>query len=425
MLEKFNRHINSHHYFNDDARILIPVSGGVDSMVLSHLMSQANIQYEVSHINHNTRKGESDNDERFVIDYFQKENIKVHVHHIQHNGKGNFHDWAHNQRYNYWKSLDFDYILTAHHKDDHLETILINFFNGRSVSGIPSINGTVVRPLLPFTKEEILNYASEFNIPYVEDSSNQSEVYFRNLIRHTVKPAIIDSGKSSSKIQRLSFRVDEDLQLLNELVNAKVQVVYDDGYSKILKSDITGPTLLYHVLKSYGINRTQARQMFQNFNSVGNLFNSDEYEILVDRDYLLVKRLEINSLSDTLTTQIHLNDLPRRITFGGHIMNISIIDNPPTNYEDSIAIFPYRLLENKNVHVRYWNEGDIFYPFGMKGQKQSLKKYFANRKIDRFKKSSIPLFCVENDVAWVCGYRTDDRYRITDQDVILIKVQLL
>ncbi len=425
MLERFKKHIKDLDCFNTEGKILIAVSGGVDSMVLCHLMSKANFQFDVSHINHNTRNGESNHDEMFVSNYFKQQNVNVLIHHIRHNAKGNFHDWAHRQRYDYWHSLDYEYILTAHHKDDHLETILINFFNGRSILGIPSKNDKIVRLLLPFYKKEILQYASDNKIPYVEDSSNQSQAYFRNLIRQTITPTIVDSKKLENKIYGLSSRMNDDLRLLNELVKSVIQPEYENGYIKILKSQIINHTLLYHVLSSYGINRSQAQQMFNNIDKIGNLFHSNEYEVLVDRDYLLIRRMEINMASQGTRLNLNFDELPLTVSFEKYSISVRKIDEIPNPYDNSIAIFPYRLLKNKQVYLRHWNKGDVFYPFGMKGKKQSLKKYFANQKLDRFRKSSIPILCVDKDIVWICGFRTDHRYRILESDEVLIQVHLL
>ena len=424
MLDRFKKHITNQNYFADGGTILIAVSGGVDSMVLCALMSKSHLQYDVSHINHNTRNGESDSDERFVVSYFSKLGINVHVNNISHDGTGNFHDWAHRERYKIWESKGYDYILTAHHKDDNLETILINIFNGRSVSEIPAKNGKIIRPLLPFSKAEIQEYAKLNQIPYVEDASNQSDIYLRNMVRLQIIPLLKESPNASTKIENLAERLSEDLRLLDRFINESVELErLDNGDMQFHKAQLSDPTLIYHILKAYGIGRAQAAQMHNALGHVGSVFHSAEYTFLVDRDYILIKA----SKSAEHKEDVHftIENLPIDITTPKVSIAVSRVSDVILNQSNSVAFFPEKSLKGKRLCLRYWRNGDVFFPFGMNGQKQTLKKFFANIKVDRFTKSDIPILCADEEIIWVCGYRTDERYRIEDYNSKIIRIELL
>ncbi len=424
LLDRFKKHITNQNYFADRGKILIAVSGGVDSMVLCNLMAKADIQYDVSHINHNTRNGESDYDERFVVSYFSKLDIKVEVKNISHGGTGNFHDWAHNQRYQIWEAAAYDYILTAHHRDDNLETILINIFNGRSVSDIPAQNGKIIRPLLPFTKAEIQKYAELNQIPYVEDSSNQSDVYMRNMMRHQIIPLLKDEFNVSIKIENLARRLSEDLKLLDRFIDTSIELErLDNGDIQLHKAQLSDPTLIYHILKSYGIGRAQAKQMHHALGHVGSIFHSADYKFLVDRDYIFIKASKSAEQKEDLYFTIE--KLPIDIKTPQVSIEVSRVSDVTLNQSNRVAFFSEKSLKGKQLCLRYWRNGDVFFPFGMNGKKQTLKKFFANIKLDRFKKSDIPILCAGEEIIWVCGYRTDERYRIEDYNSKLIRIELL
>ena len=202
MLQQFREHINTHLSFLNGKKLLIALSGGLDSIVLSHLLHQLQFSMEFAHCNFKLRGVESDEDEAFVTEFSSGLNVKIHVQHFNPKTYSEIHKVsiqmaARTLRYQWFASLaealKCDYILTAHHADDALETFLINFSRGtglEGLTGIPEQNGNVIRPLLPFSKETILDYAEKNNLKWREDSSNTETKSLRNKIRHEIIPQL-------------------------------------------------------------------------------------------------------------------------------------------------------------------------------------------------------------------------------------------
>jgi len=278
-------------------------------MVLSHLMKAAGYRFRVAHIDHNTREGESQRDADFVSSYFKKLNIQVHHHSFQFSGQGNFHDEAHKARYAFFQSLDSDIILTAHHQDDHTETILINVLNGRSTDGIPAINGKFIRPLLPYTKSQILDYASKHKIPYVEDSSNIKNDYLRNYIRNSFLLAVRDY-KIETKLANLSSRIADEKDLLLNLIDAAFHIESKAGRHIIKKSQLRtkSPLFLLLSLRTYGVNRTQVVNLLDAIDKTGTVISTQNYKLLIDREKVIIEPHSVQTLENDF--RFNLEDLP-------------------------------------------------------------------------------------------------------------------
>ena len=202
MVQKFKEHININFPFLKDKKLLIAISGGVDSVILTHLFSELNFDISLAHCNFQLREKESDLDEEFVKLLSQKTSnqiftIKFDTEKFASKNKFSIQIAARELRYNWFQKIikkhSFDYVLTAHHADDNLETFLINLTRGSGLdgfTGIPRINGNIVRPLLAFSREEILAYAKTNTIDWREDASNATTKYIRNKIRHKVLPVL-------------------------------------------------------------------------------------------------------------------------------------------------------------------------------------------------------------------------------------------
>jgi tRNA(Ile)-lysidine synthase len=426
MLQKFKEHIHIHFPFLKDQKLLIAVSGGLDSVVLTHLFSELNIPISLAHCNFQLRKKESDLDEEFVKKISQKTsnqifNIKFKTEEFSKKHKLSTQIAARELRYNWFQELlkqkHLDFVLTAHHADDNLETFLINLTRGTGLdgfTGIPAINGNIVRPLLAFSREEILAYAQTNNIVWREDASNASTKYIRNKIRHQIVPVLKEINPNLLEtFARTSANLKESKQIIEDKLADISSEVMETTYSiglQITKfsiakiNELSNPkAYLYPLLKAYN---------FTAWNDIYNLLSaqsgkqifSKTHRLLKDRDFLILSakilstaseekfRVEKNALE--ILNPIHLifEDIHQKST-----------ENKQTIYVDK-DVLKYPLI------VRKWRNGDYFYPIGMQGKKK-LSNYFKDEKFSLFEKEDTWLLCTaENEIIWVINHRQDKRF---------------
>ena len=262
------------------------VSGGVDSMVLCHLLLESGFNFVVAYVDHNTRGNQSYEDGQFVKQFAEQNRLAFHLHTLRNiDQSGNFHNLAHKERYAFFESLDYDLILTGHHYDDRVETIIINFLNGRSVSTIPQTNGKIVRPLLLFKKEELVEYANSHEIAYREDSSNAENYYLRNYIRNEILPRLKSNLNKDLGLKLLSLakRTDSDYDLLKSLIQKSCPGIKTNNQVRwnlttLLKYD---STYLYHLISEYGFSRDLCHQIFDSLNKKGRQFYCSAYQCII------------------------------------------------------------------------------------------------------------------------------------------------
>lgn len=423
MLNTFKEHISTNGLFSPQEKLLVGVSGGVDSMVLCDLLSKCGYDYEVAHINHMTRNGESDLDEVFVKNHFEALGIKVHIKRLDMEFVGNFHDFAHKERYRFWESLGSDLVLTAHHLDDQIETILVNVFNGRSVQGMPVTNGKFVRPLLHFRKVEIFSYAAENRIPFRVDKSNISREYLRNVIRHEVLPSLKEFDSLEEKLLGMTERNSADMSLLKELVDDRISITHSGNQSlsiPLAELENKCEAFVYHALKSFGVNRSQASAIASDLETVGRKFSTSTHRLILDRESLIISE---NSVVKSPLAQLNLSDLPSVVHFNDYVLEFTIVNHLPEHFSPECLLVTLSKLEQE-LTIRSWQHGDTFCPFGMAGKKQSIKKFFVEKKVDGFTKARLPLLLSGNDIIWVVGMRSDDRYKVDSKRGPFLRVSI-
>ena len=431
MLNKFQNHINANFSFLQDKKLIVATSGGMDSMVLVHLFQKFNLNFALAHCNFQLRGAESDGDENFVKDYAKHNNItffvtKFDTKNYSEENKLSTQVAARNLRYNWFNELlvseKFDFVATAHHLDDQVETFLINFSRGTGLdglTGIPSQNGNIIRPMLPFSRKEIENYVSENKLQWRDDSSNTSDKYLRNKIRHHVIPVFKEINESF--LQSFQNTLDH-LNQEQSLVNDAVQMVYDIVVSEDneqLKINISAllqyenyRAYLYKWLNKYG---------FLAWNDVYNLIEaqsgkqifSEKYILLKDRDFLILSKKETTNFEEIIIHSItEKPNFPLKLT----LCNLSDISNQLKS-----VIF---VDENKiqfPLTIRKWKEGDYFYPAGMQGKKK-VSKYFKDEKFTLFQKQDAWILESNNQIVWIIGHRPDERFKPdnTNQNIIQI-----
>jgi tRNA(Ile)-lysidine synthase len=435
MLEKLKKHINENLPFLGKSKLLLAISGGIDSVILAHLLHEMNLDFSLAHCNFKLRYEDSDKDAEFVTELAKNLNIKIHLKSFKTStyateNKISTQMAARDLRYSWFEDLilefNYDFLLTAHHANDNLETVLINLTRGTSLhglTGIPEINGNIIRPLLPFTRSEIEKYTIANNISWREDDSNSSKKYFRNKIRHDVIPVLQELNPSilETFTKHLSFLKLEKNVLDNHFENVKNKVTFfEDGIFKIdineLKKYSHYKVYLYSFLKEYSFTEWVDIEMLLDAQS-GKLVSSNSHRLIKDRDFLLLKENELNLQHHKI--EIGVNDV--KINNPIHL-SFEYVDK--VNYSTKKNIYVNADLLVYPLHLRKKQEGDYFYPFGMKGKKK-VSKYFKDEKMSLIEKEECWLLCDANDtIIWIIGRRADDRFSIKESANKILNIKL-
>ena len=435
MLDKLKKHIHENLSFLENSKLLLAISGGIDSVILAHLLYEMNLDFSLAHCNFNLRYEDSDKDAEFVNELAKKLKIKIHLKNFDTStyaveNKISTQMAARDLRYSWFEDLiveyNYDFLLTAHHANDNLETVLINLTRGASLqglTGIPEINGNIIRPLLPFTRSEIEKYTIANNISWREDDSNSSKKYFRNKIRHEVIPILQELNPSvlETFTKHVSFLKSEKKVLDEHFENVKQKVTfYEDGIFKIdikeLKKYSEYKAYLYSFLRGYSFTEWYDIEMLLEAQS-GKLVCSNSHRLIKDRDFLLLKENELNLQHNKV--EIGVNDVkisnPIHLSFEHvHKVNSSTKKNIYVNAE--LLVYP--------LHLRKKQEGDYFFPFGMKGKKK-VSKYFKDEKMSLIEKEECWLLCDANDtIIWIVGRRADDRFSIKESANKILNIKL-
>lgn len=390
-------------------------------MVLFKLLILAKIEFSVAHFDHMTRNGASTEDAEFVRSQCRTHNIPFHSDRMSDDWKeNNFQAEARRQRYAFFASLDYDCLVLAHHADDMEETIVMNFLQGKSLNPIPERNNDLVRPLLRFTKEEILAFAKSEHIAYREDASNQESDYLRNYVRNEIlRPLDSKVPDHQKRISNLSNRIQKEAQLLVELVVKNLSIDINDDLHRIPKSNIIefgadASEYVYIYLRDFGFSLTQINNLIDTIDKTGQIFTSSTHEILNNRDELLLR--EIPGNSSDVHLKLSLDDMLNGVEVSNMILKAELLDSDEEiSGSDSILCSPEKA--GSEFILRNWQDGDQFYPLGMDGKKQSLKKYFTNNKVDRFSKAAQVLLCdAQNRIIWLVGKRADERFCVSKKE---------
>ncbi len=434
MLHTFTQHINHSFPFIREKKILLACSGGTDSMVLAHLFFEINKNFSVAHCNFKLRGNESDTDEEFVKQWAKKHKISVYT------AVFNTKEYAKQKgistqmaarelRYNWFYELaekyQFDYIATAHHLDDDLETFFINLSRGSGIKGligIPAVNDKVIRPLLPFSRQEIEAFAIKNKIAWREDSSNKTTHYLRNKLRHTVLPQLKEITPQLTQ----NFKVTKQhLQQSNYLLNDYISLVYslvakqegEEFYFDIpkIKGLPNSNALLYELLFPFGFTNWEDVYHLLDAQS-GKYIVSENFRVIKNRDVLLItkRRKELDNEKFFISEETQEIAKPLAMRF----IKVSSIQktNLKTVYIDN-SLLKYPLV------LRKWQKGDYFYPFGMKGKKK-LSKFFKDEKLSLAQKEKAWVLTSKNKIIWVVGYRADERFKVTESTNSILKIDI-
>jgi len=429
MQPKFFKHIQSEFPELNNAFILIAVSGGVDSMVLLHLMQQTSNTLAVAHCNYGLRGLESDADAQMVQDYCNSHQITCHVGEFDTKlPKKSTQMAARQLRYDWFKELckayQYDFVLTAHHADDVLETFLINLSRGTGIAGlkgIPVKSGQLLRPLLAFQKNEIHNYASQHEIPWREDSSNNTDDYLRNRIRHHVVPAFCDISPEAFQQSLLSI---DQTSLAVEALETMTKKFKESLFKWDPKLSLY--TIDIKALEELTPSMFWIHQLFVPYSfdakEVIKLLKSQSGKTLMSGDYTLEKGRDV-LLLHTSETQLPLDpvEVPKQGISEPLKIQIKTTTQSFPQSKDEIIIDADKVTFP--MTLRKWQSGDLFYPIGMNGRKK-VSKFFKDQKWNTKEKMAQWLLCSGNDIIWIVGQRADRRF-FTKNNTPKLKLTLL
>ncbi|WP_306350560.1 tRNA lysidine(34) synthetase TilS [Flavobacterium sp. '19STA2R22 D10 B1'] len=438
MKQRFKKHLEEQFPFLKGEQLLLATSGGLDSVVLAHLMHDLEYNITLAHCNFKLRNEESDGDEKFVRDLAEALNIPLEVVSFDTNAyaldhKLNTQLAARQLRYKWFEEIlhhkALTRIITAHHADDNLETFLINLTRGTGLEGlmgIPVQNGNVLRPFLRFSREEIKEYAIQNGIGWREDSSNATDKYVRNALRHHVVPELkkLNSNLLYSFQETLVHLQQANSMVEDALVLTSKQLLKQDGNNlqidlEQLKRLPNYKAYLYQLLKPYQF--TAWSDIYELvFNQSGKQIFSENYRLLKDRQYLILE--EIIESDAVQSYEIHIPseiNIPIKLT----ISEVSRAFFQRENGGNQIFVDKEKL--KLPLEIRKWKEGDYFYPFGMKGQKKKVSKFFKDEKMSLIEKENTWLLCSTDQIVWIIGKRADERFKIESITEHIVQIKPL
>tara|TARA_R110002124_G_scaffold138798_1_gene302791 strand:+ start:8566 stop:9876 length:1311 start_codon:yes stop_codon:yes gene_type:complete len=430
--EEFSTHINKNLSFLKESKLLIACSGGLDSVVLASLCKSLNLDFALAHCNFSLRGKESDGDEEFVMSLAEKYSVPVFTETFDtkkyaKDKKLSTQMAARELRYNWFeeilKDFEYDYLLTAHHADDDLETFLINLSRGsglRGLTGINTINDKIVRPLLSFNRQTILKRAKETGLYWREDSSNQQTDYLRNNLRLNVIPSYKESVKSLlpnfqktiANLRASQSLVEDYMALVYNLCIEEVSEGYKINLTKLKELPNTD-ALLYELLFPFGFTAWDDISELMEAQS-GKLVVSGSHRLIKNRNTLILTEIP----SEMEKNEIFISEDKKKIDFP---LKLQLTPIDKMGYTDKNTIYVDNDKLTYPLKLRKWREGDIFQPFGMKGKKK-LSKFFKDEKLSLVAKEKIWILASLDKIVWIVGYRPDERFKVDTATTNILKI---
>lgn len=427
-VKNFIDFIEQNKLFERTDRILAAVSGGMDSVLMAHLLKAAGFHFGIAHCNFQLRGDEATADQHFAERLAAQLGVAFHTVNFDTkkyagDKKISIQMAARELRYQWFGQISrqsgYDVTALAHHQNDAIETILLNLTRGTGIAGLHGIlpkNGKLVRPMLFLTRQEILDMMNEAALPYVEDSSNASAKYARNKIRLEVVPKLRELNPALENTFEHNLEYFKSLEaLLDERLAGLRKTLFifqgEEIYLPVeaVKQLHPQKLLLFGLLQEYGFNESTVADIIHALDKhAGRVFESPDYLLVSDRDKLILSRRKNSPASPAIINrtdhQVHYNNY--RLAILHDDLPLIIKDNPAAvSIDAGLLIYP--------LTVRAWQPGDHFRPLGMKtGQK--LSDFFIHQKVPVHHKKDIPLLINGNgDIMWVGGYRPDDRYKVS------------
>ncbi len=436
MLEQFLNHINENSKLvGSNQKILLAVSGGMDSMVMLDIFRQSSYRIAVAHCNFQLRGKESDEDEKFVKQVCDRFGIAFYTKRFSTTGyaverKVSIQMAARDLRYSWFDELmneeGMDLLATAHHLNDDLETVLLNLVRGTGFDGligIPVSNRNVVRPLLTFSKKEIEKYAKDHAIDWREDASNQTSDYDRNFIRHQVIPQL---RKLNPSLEDGFLTTKERLVGVKDLVSDQIAYLksrWVEGNSTGTSINIPGllstsspAVVLWYFIKTFGFSFDQCKAIVVP-HETGRSFYSKSFRVTIDREHIIVTEGRPSSHES-----VQIESGQQIVHLGNTSLSIELTEDIPAIEKDpTIAMLDADVLEFP-LCWRNWGNGDQFVPLGMR-QHKKVSDFLIDQKVSLPEKEGVTVLLSGGKICWVVGHRISDLFKITDhtQRAIIIR----
>jgi len=427
--KKFADFINQNKLFEPADTILAAVSGGMDSVLMVHLLKSSGYNFAIAHCNFQLRGQEANADQEFCKELAHAQQVPFHT--INFNtqqyaetNKISIQMAARDLRYAWFEQLRQQYnytaIALAHHQNDAIETILLNLVRGTGIAGLHGIlpkNGLLVRPLLFLKRDEIAALVKDNGYDYVEDISNASVKYARNKLRHEVVPKLKELNPQLEKTFENNLKHFRELETLLELRVAELKAqlfTYRDGdaYLQLDAVKALNPLrlLLFKLLQKYGFNETTVDDLVSALNKhSGKVFEAAGFKLILDRDQLI-----ITPKSKTEFEPLNIAATDHAVNFGNYKLTVLHDDTPLIIKDNPMAVSVDSAKLIYPLSIRTWQQSDSFYPLGMKTRKK-LSDFFIGLKIPLHKKDEVPLLINGNgEIIWVGGYRPDERYKVSE-----------
>lgn len=436
MHNRLIEYISTEKLIQKGEKVLLAVSGGIDSVVMCHLFSKTNFDFGIAHCNFGLRGKESDGDALFVEKLAKNFKVPFHLNNCNANNYAqeksiSIQMAARDLRFAWFEELsqkeNYAVYATAHHLDDAIETYFINQLRGTGIAGLHGLlpkNGKLIHPLLFTSRKEVVDYVKQNKLSFREDSSNKSIKYLRNSLRHRVLPVLEDIQPAYRDILQQNmhrFAAAESI-FLQKVEEERQKICFSEenmlklSISKLVSLDQIS-TYLYEFIKGYGFGFSQAEEIVENMKNgqAGPRFYADKYVLLRDRKELIItEKQEVNN--ELFELDINEREIDFPIDLRWEILNEARFE-PDLNSAfldfDKIK-FPLKL--------RKWEQGDAFYPLGMKGKKL-LSDFFIDLKLNQFQKESIWLLVSGNEIVWIVGYRIDNHFRISEKTKKCLKFE--
>ena len=455
LTERFRKGIDQDHLFLPKDKLLLAVSGGVDSVVLCELCQQAGFDFIMAHCNFQLRGEESDRDEDFVKQLsvrYQKEvlvkRFDAKLYSIQ--NKVSTQVAARELRYSWFYELLENasqipsseselrtpasrlqppvFLLTAHHADDNIETVLMNFFKGTGIAGLRGIlpkQGKIIRPLLNFRKDELLEFARENSLQWVEDSSNITDKYSRNYFRHQVIPLVqkIFPKAGANLLDNIKRYTDTELLYIQAIEHHKKKLLEYRGneiHIPVLKLRQSEPlhTIIYEIIKGFNFTSAQTHEVTGLLSSEsGKYVQSSTHRIIRNRKWLIIAPAATEE-ADTILIE-EGNTCIQRADFRLEFSKSGTINYKPQTIKSTAQLDLHQI--RFPLILRKWKSGDYFYPLGMM-KKKKLSRFFIDQKLSKTEKENAWVLESDKRIIWVIGYRIDERFKVQNKTIEILQV---
>ena len=445
MIQDFQDNLLKQNWNNK--KIILAISGGIDSMVMASLFHEINQNIVIAHFNYALRGADSEADQQLVESWSKERDIAFYTKkyelgkQLEEEG-GNLQELARNLRYNWLEelrlSINFDFIATAHHQSDAIETLLFNFFKGTGIAGLHGIlnqNGKIIRPILELKKDAIQKYAQDKSVAWRMDASNEKNDYSRNKIRNQILPLLAEfipnvQNNLAQNIQRFKEVEMIYLDTIEQHRKGLIEKRGKDIFIPILKLKKVQPlaTILYELLKPFGFKSTQTSELLKLIDSeTGSILKNEEYKIIKNRNFLIITP---NQTSDSTFIAVESFEFTQSVETDLFSIKMKIIEfNETKDWEkiSNAAADEVYLDLNKlefPLILRPWQQGDYFYPLGMNKKKKKVSRFLIDSKVPLHKKEEIWILLSKNKLVWILGFRLDERFKVSKNSKKLVHFKM-